>query len=590
MLYFRVRKSDANARLSELKTKSGTLTLPEFFPVYNPNKPTVSLREMAEMGIKAIITNSYILYKDPRLREAALERGLHSLLGFDGVIMTDSGAYQLYRYGDVEVSNREIIEFQHAIGSDIGSILDVPMSSEIGREESELGVERTIKHAEEWASLRDSLSGTLWVGTPQGSVHKDLVLKCSLRIRELDFEYNGVGSIKVALENYDFAMQVDHFMLVRSVLRAGKPFHFWGIGHPSAFALFAAMGADSFDSASYSLYAEQDRYMTPSGTILLSEIEEFPCSCPVCSKHEPGEVRELERTERVKLLAKHNLHVCLSEIKKVREAIRGDWLWELVQERCRAHPNLYFALLKLLREYGKLLELREPFFKSSGLQYLGPETFLRPEVMRARERTSFINSERKFRRLLYGDVPLGLKYTYPFGQTVCPYDSEVANEPSDSEILSAVLSYQFGVPFPRLEGVIVSRSKRTRTLREVKFGDLVIGHFRPSDGAFIPTLEGAPLILSNLPYPVGRVVVKERFSDTVAMGTTVFVKFVEDADPRIRPRSEVFVVNGDDEVLATGKSILSGAEYMEFHQDHPFVIIRRHSKPRPERKHHEEVQ
>jgi len=579
-LYFRVRKFDASARLSELRTKSGVLSLPEFFPVYNPNKPTVSAREMSEMGVRALITNSYVIYRDTELRTVALERGLRSLLDFDGVIMTDSGAYQMYRYGDVEVTNREILEFQHAIGSDIGSILDVPMSSEISRENSEAGVEVTIRHAEEWASMRDELSGTLWVGTPQGSVYRDLVIRCSERIRELDFDYNGVGSIKVALERYDFTTQVDHFMLVRSLLPAGKPFHFWGIGHPSTFAFFAAMGADSFDSASYSLYAEQDRYMTPSGTLLLSEIEEFPCSCPICSKYTPSEVRELGRRERTRLIAKHNLYVCLSEIRKVREAIRGDWLWELVQERSRFHPNLYFALINLFRNYDDLLELREPLFKSSGLQYSGPETFLRPEVVRARRRLKNVPAERIFRRTLYGDVPIGLRYTYPFGQTVCPYDEEPLEEPCDGEVLSAVLSYQFNFPFPKFDGVTIRRSRVTGTLREVRLGKITLGHFRPSDGAFIPTLEGASLLLKHLPHPKGRVVVKDQFADIVARGTTVFVKFVREADPDIRPRSEVIVVSEGDELLATGRSLLSGAEYGEYPGDHAFIAVRRHSKER----------
>lgn len=579
-LYFRVRKSDASARLSELRTKSGTLLLPEFFPVYNPNKPTVDAKEMAKIGVRALITNSYIIYRDLKLREAALDKGVHSLLDFSGVIMTDSGAYQIYRYGDVEVTNREILEFQHTIGSDIGSILDVPMSSEISKEESEAGVKRTIKHAEEWASMRDGLSGTLWIGTPQGSVYRDLVAMCAERIRGFDFEYNGVGSIKIALEKYDFVTQVDHFMLIRSLLQAGKPFHFWGIGHPATFAFFAAMGADSFDSASYSLYAEQDRYMTPSGTLLLSEIEEFPCVCPICSSYTPEEVKELNKKERTRLIAKHNLYVCLTEIRKVREAIRGDWLWELVQERSRFHPNLYFALITLFKKYNKLLELREPLFKSSGLQYLGPETFLRPEVVRVRERVRRVRCDRKFRRLLYGEVPLGLKYTYPLGQTVCPYEHELQDEPDDSEVLSAVLSYQFGFPFPKLSEVSIRKSRSTGTMREVKLDGVTIGHFRPNDGAFIPTLEGASLLLRNLPYPIGRVIVEEPFADIVARGTTVFVKFVKEADPNIRPRSEVIIVNERDDLLATGKALLSGAEYEEYHRDHPFVVIRRHSKDR----------
>ncbi len=580
-LIFRVRRSDASARLSELKTKSGTLILPEFFPVYNPNKPIVTPKEMEEMGIKALITNSYIIYKSRGLRERALEHGIHSLLGFSGIVMTDSGAYQIYRYGDVEISNKEILEFQHKIGSDIGSILDVPMSSEIGRREAEKGVMRTLKSAEEWSELRDDLKGTLWVGTPQGSIYTDLVEYSSRRIRELDFDYNGVGSLKIALERYDFTLQARHFLLVRSILKAGKPFHFWGIGHPSTFAFFAALGSDSFDSAAYALYAEQGRYMTPHGTLQLEDIEEFPCSCPVCTRYTPKEVRELPKEERTRLIARHNLYVSIAEIKKVREAIRGEWLWELVQERARFHSKLYMALEYVLKSWNGLLEIREPFSKSSGLQYSGPETFFRPEVIRARDRVRNITSRRYIVRRIYGRVPLGLKYTYPFGQTLYPYEEDISEEPSDEELISSVLSYQFHPSLGELgKGARVRRSKRTGMPREVIRGGITIGFIRPSDGMLVPTLEGAEQMLDFLPPPRSRVCVKERFEETVARGTTVFVKFVNWADPLIRPKSEVLIVNTRDELLATGRSILSGREYRDYDENHPFVLIRRHKLPR----------
>ncbi len=580
-LIFRVRKSDASARLSDLKTKSGTLTLPEFFPVYNPNKPVVTPEEMKEMGIRALITNSYIIYKSGELRERALEQGIHSLLGFDGIVMTDSGAYQIYRYGDVEISNREILEFQHAIGSDIGSILDVPMSSEINRREAEKGVIRTLENAEEWSELRDNLKGTLWVGTPQGSIHTDLVEYSSRRIRELDFDYNGVGSLKVALERYDFTLQAKHFLLVRSILKSGKPFHFWGIGHPSTFAFFAALGADSFDSAAYALYAEQGRYMTPHGTLQLDDIDEFPCSCPVCMRYTPKEVKEFPREERVRLIAKHNLYVSIAEIRKVREAIKGEWLWELVQERARFHPKLYVALEYVLKNWKGLLEIREPFSKSSGLLYSGPETFFRPEVVRARDRVRNVVFGRHITRRLYGRVPLGLKYTYPFGQTVFPYEEDVMDEPSDEELVSSLLSYQFHPSLRELgEGVRIRRSKRTGMPREVMKDGVTLGFIRPSDGMFVPTLQGAEQMLKLLPSPRSRVCVKERFEETVARGTTVFVKFVDWADPQIRPKSEVLIVNSRDELLATGKAVLSGQEYRDFDENHPFILIRRHKLPR----------
>ncbi|MDK2384824.1 MAG: hypothetical protein QI199_08510, partial [Candidatus Korarchaeota archaeon] len=62
--------------------------------------------------------------------------------------------------------------------------------------------------------------------------------------------------------------------------------------------------------------------------------------------------------------------------------------------------------------------------------------------------------------------------------------------------------------------------------------------------------------------------------------TTVFVKFVDWADPQIRPKSEVLIVNTRDELLATGKAVLSGQEYRDFDENHPFILIRRHKLPR----------
>jgi len=38
--------------------------------------------------------NSYIIRNDPVLRQAALEKGVHQLIGYDGIVMTDSGTFQ----------------------------------------------------------------------------------------------------------------------------------------------------------------------------------------------------------------------------------------------------------------------------------------------------------------------------------------------------------------------------------------------------------------------------------------------------------------------------------------------------------------
>ena len=66
-----------------------------------------------------------------------VEEGLHKFLDFEGAIMTDSGAYQILVYGDVETTPKEIVEYQEQIGTDIATILDWPTGMKVTREYAE---------------------------------------------------------------------------------------------------------------------------------------------------------------------------------------------------------------------------------------------------------------------------------------------------------------------------------------------------------------------------------------------------------------------------------------------------------------------
>ncbi len=119
-------KRDGLARICRLHTRQGELETPCLLPVINPRLITISPRELYDVfGFRALITNSYIIRGDPKIREDALSKGLHELLDFPGVIMTDSGTFQSHMYGEVDLINKEIVEFQRDIGSDIGTVLDI---------------------------------------------------------------------------------------------------------------------------------------------------------------------------------------------------------------------------------------------------------------------------------------------------------------------------------------------------------------------------------------------------------------------------------------------------------------------------------
>ena len=94
---FEIRDRDASGRICNFTTKHGTVITPNLMPVINPNKMIITPKEMKKLfGTQIVITNSYIINKDKILKNKALEKGVHQLIDFDGLVMTDSGTFQSY--------------------------------------------------------------------------------------------------------------------------------------------------------------------------------------------------------------------------------------------------------------------------------------------------------------------------------------------------------------------------------------------------------------------------------------------------------------------------------------------------------------
>ncbi|MEM0096052.1 MAG: tRNA guanosine(15) transglycosylase TgtA [Candidatus Bathyarchaeia archaeon] len=382
---FEVKDKDLLARIGKLQTKSGVVETPLLFPVVNPTvQPIPPKRIREEFGFEALITNAYILKK--RFKNEPVEKGLHNFLGFNGVVMTDSGAYQILVYGDIETTPEEIVAYQEQIGSDIATILDWPTGWKATRKHAEQTVEETLKraHALFQTKTRDDV---LWVGPVQGGRYLDLVAKSAREMGALPFHIHALGSPTEVMENYRFDVLVDMILTAKMNLPIERPLHLFGAGHPFMFVLAVALGCDMFDSAAYAIYAKEGRYMTETGTARLEELEYFPCSCPKCSGKTPKDVAEMPPSERHVFLAEHNLYACLSEIRRIKQAIREGRLWEHLELRAHGHPALLQALKKL-KKYEDFIEKHSPASKPSGVFFFSQVGLSRPEVVRHRLRLS----------------------------------------------------------------------------------------------------------------------------------------------------------------------------------------------------------
>ncbi len=427
---FEILNKDCAGRIGLLRTSHGSIETPTIMPVVNPNIQTVLASELPRFGAEIIITNSYIIYKKPQLKEAALRDGLHSLIGFDGPIMTDSGSYQLSIYGEVEVNNKEIVEFQRDIGSDIGVPLDIPTHPDASRSRAEDDLDITIKREKEALELKNDM---LLAAPIQGSTFPDLREKSARELSSNGFDIYPIGAVVPLMESYRYTELVDIIVSSKKGLTPDKPVHLFGAGHPMMFSLAVALGCDLFDSASYALYAKGLRYMTVRGTYHIKQLQYLPCSCPVCSSHSAAELIESENRER--LLASHNLYAAFEEMREIKQAIREGSLWELVEQRCRAHPQLLSGLRHALSQHSAWIEELQPLSRSTFF-YSGPESSLRPEVMRHRTKLKNLNiagkvliraSKQEERddfdwifdfKPPFGPYPLELKETYPLNAEV----------------------------------------------------------------------------------------------------------------------------------------------------------------------------
>lgn len=380
---FELKERDGLARICELTTRHGKVVTPVLLPVINPNFLTIPPDEMRErLGVQMVITNSYVIRETGTLKEKAEKEGVHRLLGFDGPIMTDSGTFQDHVYGDVRVGHTEIVQFQVAIGSDIGTILDVFSEPGFTHSEAEKAVEETLRRARESVPLKGEM---MLAGTIQGGIYPDLRERCAREMSALDFSVHPIGGVVPLLESYRFKDLVEVVLASKKGLDPSRPVHLFGAGHPLIFPMAVLLGCDMFDSASYAKYAREDRMMFPTGTRHLKDLNELACSCPVCSRLTVEELSEMPRDERTRLIAEHNLRTCLSEIRTVRNAVHEGSIWELVEMRARAHPALLEAL-KALARHKEYLERFEPASRKGAFFYCGPESYDRPAVLRYQER------------------------------------------------------------------------------------------------------------------------------------------------------------------------------------------------------------
>ena len=104
---------DTSARLGRLLTAHGEVETPCFMPVGTQGTVKAMLpRDLREIGCQILVGNTYHLYLRPGHEVIRRLGGLHSFMGWNGPILTDSGGYQVFSLGATRKISEAGVNFQ----------------------------------------------------------------------------------------------------------------------------------------------------------------------------------------------------------------------------------------------------------------------------------------------------------------------------------------------------------------------------------------------------------------------------------------------------------------------------------------------
>ncbi len=358
------QESGCRARAGLLRTNHGEVATPLFMVVgtYGAVRG-LSSKELEVMQAPVILANAYHLYVRPGrdfLREFG---GLHRFMNWDGVIVTDSGGFQLHSLARLlkvdetgvrfqshidgsnhQLTPEQVIEMQAAIGSDIAMPLDCFPAAPATYEATKQAMERTLRWLQRSEATRERL-GIDMFAIIQGGTYVDLRQQAIAAALKQDFSGFALGGLSVGEDKQAMWQMVEACV---PELPGDCPRYLMGVGMPEDLVEAVWRGIDMFDCVLPTRNARNGMLFTSRGPLVIKNAKHFKdespldpeCACFVCKNYSRAYIRYLFKNEELLgliLNTHHNVFYYLRLMEQMRQAIvagRLDtWREEFYQKR-----------------------------------------------------------------------------------------------------------------------------------------------------------------------------------------------------------------------------------------------------------------
>jgi len=356
---FTVEARDGRARAARLVTPHGEVETPCFMPVgTKASVKGVLPRDLAELGARIVLANTYHLYFRPGVETIAAHGGLHGFMGWDGPILTDSGGYQVFSLADTRVLCEDGVEFssvydgsrhvftpklataaQESLGADIVMCFDECAPGTATRDELAAAVARTTR----WAAAcraAQTRRDQLLIGIVQGGVDEALRRRSAAELLSVGFDAYAIGGLSVGERGAEMLTTVE---LMDELLPADRLRYFMGIGDPRGILDMVRRGVDIFDCVLPTRMARTGTALTRGGRLNLRNARfaddlhplDEECDCVACRRFSRAYLRHLVLQKEIlgaQLLSLHNLRLLVGLAADARAAICAGRFAEFVDD------------------------------------------------------------------------------------------------------------------------------------------------------------------------------------------------------------------------------------------------------------------
>lgn len=359
---FEAREQCGPARTGRLQLRGKSLETPAFLPVgtYGAVKG-VPPEALAGVGAGMLLANAFHLHDRPGEEQVATFGGLHSFMHWDGLLLTDSGGFQIFSLLDIatlddggvtfrspvdgsprRLGPREVVDIQQALDSDIAMVLDQCPPLPCDRRTLETAVARTSRWAREARGrhLDRDTKGQAQFAIVQGGLDADLRKRSAEELVALDFDGYAMGGLSVGEGSAATQAAASRFahLLPEDRLR-----YLMGVGRPQDVLAAIAAGYDVFDCVLPTRNGRHGTLLVGRGNVHLRNARfrgargpiEEGCDCPACTDWDVGVLRHLivvgDALGRM-LCTLHNLRYLFRLVERARAAISAGTLPALLDE------------------------------------------------------------------------------------------------------------------------------------------------------------------------------------------------------------------------------------------------------------------